>query len=108
VAEISGGHAIDTSNSPGAYSGFEFASHTLWVEIFWSAMVFKLYQFLLANQFTPSVSDACIYYTRIHGKLLVLGVYVDDLALFSESETALNDVTRLLMNRLSMKNLGSV
>ena len=68
----------------------------------------KLHQFLLANGFTSSVSDPCIYYTRIHGKLLVLGVYVDDLALFSESETALDDVTRLLMNRFSMKDLGSV
>jgi hypothetical protein len=68
----------------------------------------KLHQFLLANHFTSSVADPCIYYTRLHGKLSVLGVYVDDLALFSESETALDDVTRLLMNRFSMKDLGSV
>ncbi len=37
-----------------------------------------------------------------------MGVYVDDLAWFSESETALDDITQLLMQRFSLKDLGSV
>jgi hypothetical protein len=68
----------------------------------------KLHQFLLAHQFTPSLSDPCIYFTQINGKLLVLGVYVDDLALFSSSQTAIDEVTASLIMRFSMKDLGTV
>jgi hypothetical protein len=68
----------------------------------------KLHQFLLAHQFTPSLADPCIYFTRINGTLLVLGVYVDDLAIFSPSQTAIDEVTAKLMTRFSMKDLGTV
>ena len=66
----------------------------------------KLHTFLLHIGFRPSTADPCIYIRNTHGKLIILSVYVDDLALFSPNPETISEVQALLMARFSMKDLG--
>ncbi len=49
-----------------------------------------------------------IYIRNLNGKLIILRVYVDDLALFSPHPDAIQEVQGLLMSEFAMKDLGAL
>ena len=57
----------------------------------------KLHQFLVANGYSPSVVDPCIYLRRSATGFVAIAVYVDDLAVFSSSSQLLSDTKSCLM-----------
>ena len=68
----------------------------------------KLHQFLVANGYSPSVVDPCIYLRRSATGFVAIAVYVDDLAVFSSSAQLLSDTKSCLMTRFKMKDLGEI
>ena len=56
--------------------------------------------------FTPTNADSCILTIKKEGELIIVGVYVDDLALESRSIKALEWLKDQLMNEFNMKDLG--
>jgi len=68
----------------------------------------KLHKFLVANGYSPSVVDPCIYLRRSATGFVAIAVYVDDLAVFSSSAQLLSDTKSCLMTRFKMKDLGDI
>ena len=68
----------------------------------------KLHKFLVANGYSPSVVDPCIYLRRSATGFVAIAVYVDDLAVFSSSAQLLSDTKSCLMTRFKMKDLGEI
>lgn len=56
--------------------------------------------------FIPTNADACILTIKKEGELIIVGVYVDDLALGSRSIIALEWLKDQLIKEFSMKDLG--
>ncbi len=64
-----------------------------------------MHNFLVANDYQPSIVDPCIYLRRTVTGFVAIEVYVDDFAIFSSNEQLLRDTKNCLMNRFAMKDL---
>ncbi|KFD60695.1 hypothetical protein M514_27126 [Trichuris suis] len=51
-------------------------------------------------------SEPCVYYRRIVEKMLIIGIYVDDLLILSNDQQATTDLKRVLHKQFEMKDLG--
>ena len=56
--------------------------------------------------FTPTNADVCILTIQWEGELIIVGVYVDNLALGSKSLEALEWLKNELMKEFNIKDLG--
>ena len=56
--------------------------------------------------FNPTNADVCIFTIQWEGELIIVGVYVDNLALGSRSLEALEWLKNELMREFNMKDLG--
>ncbi|KAF0707421.1 hypothetical protein AaE_013609, partial [Aphanomyces astaci] len=63
---------------------------------------------LIALDFKRSQLDPCLYYHWDGGKITVCGLYVDDLLLFSKSDTTIKRMVDELTATYKVKNLGPV
>ncbi|KAH9113686.1 hypothetical protein LEN26_013109 [Aphanomyces euteiches] len=63
-------------------------------------------KYFRSKSFTPLLSDPCIYVLHTPQGLSLVGVYVDDLILLSQSRTSLSNIKRDLSHRFKMKDLG--
>lgn len=64
--------------------------------------------FLKELKFEQSSNDSCIYTKTIDNKHCILGIYVDDVIIASESIDYINDIKTSLNSRFKMKDLGSL
>ncbi|GMF25151.1 unnamed protein product [Phytophthora fragariaefolia] len=62
--------------------------------------------FLQAQGFQRSRMDPCLYFLRQHGKLCVLGLYVDDILIVSQNTKISDLVMTQLTERFNIKDLG--
>ena len=69
----------------------------------WNKTITKFFQKI---GFTPTNADSCILTIKRERELIIIGVYVDNLALGSRSIKALEWLKDQLMNELNMKDLG--
>ena len=58
--------------------------------------------------FTRSLKDPCIYYIRRNGKLLLLGLYVDDIILASECDKLLADTKSFISSTYNATDMGEI
>jgi hypothetical protein len=68
----------------------------------------KLHSYLIANGFSPSVVDSCIYWRRTAAGFVAIAVYVDDLAVFSSDANLLTETKACLTHRFAMKDMGEI
>lgn len=55
---------------------------------------------------TQSKVDPCVYYSRQDGRMLFQAIYVDDLLIFSNNETLIEEIKTALKSNFKMKDLG--
>ena len=67
----------------------------------------KLQDIGMSLLYDEMISDPCLYITR-DGKLLLIGIYVDDTLLIERSEKRLKEVKSALMESIDMKDLGEL
>ncbi|CAM9467817.1 unnamed protein product, partial [Phaeothamnion confervicola] len=63
---------------------------------------------LIGAGFTASSADPCIYIKTSNGTLTIIGLYVDDLLLASNSQRALLSLKTNISRRFKMKDLGEL
>uniref|UniRef100_A0A0A9X0C4 Copia protein n=1 Tax=Lygus hesperus TaxID=30085 RepID=A0A0A9X0C4_LYGHE len=68
----------------------------------------KLNAKLLDFGFTPSQADPCIFVSTKGAAKVIIAVYVDDLILSSTSLSAIEDIKNSLMQKFSMRDLGTL
>jgi transposase InsO family protein len=68
----------------------------------------KIHAALVALQFSPLVSDTCVYVRRTDGHVIFVALYVDDLLLVTDSLPLLATLKHDLSNRFEMTDLGEV
>lgn len=66
----------------------------------------KLDQTLKELNLTPSKADPYVYFKRQGRKMLILGVYVDDMIVLSSDDELLRTTKQKLSERFKMKDLG--
>lgn len=54
----------------------------------------------------PSKADPCVYFRRQKRKILILGVYVDDIILLANDNKLLRDTKQKLIEKFKIKDLG--
>ena len=69
----------------------------------WNKTITKFFQKI---GFTPTNADSCILTIKRERELIIVGVYIDNLALGSRSIKALEWLKDKLMNKFNMKDLG--
>ncbi|KAJ3701119.1 hypothetical protein LUZ61_004824 [Rhynchospora tenuis] len=72
------------------------------------AWFFKLKQFLLANGFKSTQSDYSLFVYQSAQVIIYLLVYVDDIILTGNNDTAIQKLMQLLHSQFSLKNLGNL
>jgi len=68
----------------------------------------KIHAALVTLQFSPLVSDTCVYVRRTDGHVIFVALYVDDLLLVTDSLPSLAALKRDLSSRFEMADLGEV
>lgn len=66
----------------------------------------QIHSVLTKSGLKQSASDQCIYSGMIDGKLVILGLYVDDLLLACNDKIILEDIKRNLSSNFSYSDLG--
>lgn len=70
----------------------------------WNA---RLHEVLTSSGLARCTADPCVYTKRLgHDKLLILGVYVDDLLLLSNNLEDMTDMKKVLQETFTMTDLG--
>lgn len=69
----------------------------------WNKMITKFFRKI---GFIPTNADPCILTIKWEDKLIIVGIYIDDLVLRSRSHNALSWLKDQLMKEFSMKDLG--
>lgn len=64
----------------------------------------KISKFLHSIGYTTISGDNCVFFNPV--TRVIIGLYVDDLLIFSKSKTAIKEVKTLLNNEYKMKDLG--
>ena len=77
------GMTVSLPAVPGKEVGLDFCKTLYGLRFSGRQWFLKLHTFLLHIGFRPSTADPCIYIRNTNGKLIILSVHDDDLALFS-------------------------
>ena len=108
MASFTAGHKTDGTTTRGSHHWPGSTAYIIWFAFSGRQWFLKLHNFLVANDYQPSIVDPCIYLRRTVTGFVAIAVYVDDLAIFSSNEQLLRDTKDCLMNRFAMKDLGEI
>jgi hypothetical protein len=68
----------------------------------------KLNDYLLDVGFRRSTADPCLYVKKKNSWLLYLGIYVDDLMIFGDTESIIEETAEALKKKFEMTDLGTI
>ena len=71
----------------------------------WNTMITKFFK---ERNFRASESDACLFFKRCEGRLIIILLYVDDLIVAADSGKDISDTVADLKERFKIKELGDL